>query len=495
MLSPAPALEHARASRDNRDLPLVIDLDGTLTPTDTLVESVLQLIKERPLSLLQLPFWMARGRAALKCRVAAATHFNAGTLPIRPEVLEWVRDERARGRRIVLATAAHESIAHPVAQRLDVFDQVLATTAERNLKGPEKLRAVQEEVGPDFVYAGDSSADLPIWHEARAAVLVGASPAVQARVRSGGTPVEREFAGAPGGLRQWLKALRVHQWAKNLLLFVPLVTGFAVMDMARAAPVLLAFLAFSLAASGTYIVNDLWDLDNDRAHPRKWKRPFASASLSIFSGLAMSAALLLTAMVLAALASTGFLVMLCVYVVMTSAYSWVLKRYVLIDVLMLALLYTLRVFAGSVAAHLPVSSWLLAFSVFLFFSLALVKRCSELVSLRQGGAIGAHGRDYQVGDLTVLWPLGVGSSLCAVVVLGLFISAPETASRYATPELMWLAALGLLYWVARLWIKTSRGEMHDDPIVFALKDGVSAVSIGAMLLVTVVAHMVRIGPF
>jgi 4-hydroxybenzoate polyprenyltransferase len=218
--------------------------------------------------------------------------------------------------------------------------------------------------------------------------------------------------------------------------------------------------------------------------------PFASARLSILSGMAAAAGLLAVALALAGLVSAGFFGILVLYIAMTSAYSWVLKRHVLVDVLMLALLYTLRVFAGSVAVHTPVSSWLLAFSVFLFFSLALIKRCSELVSLRQDGSSTARGRDYRVGDLTVLWPLGVGSSLCAVVVFGMFISMPETSQRYASPDLMWIAGLGLLYWVARLWIKTSRGEMHDDPIVFALKDAGSAISIGAMLVVTLVAHFV-----
>jgi 4-hydroxybenzoate polyprenyltransferase/phosphoserine phosphatase len=487
-------LDNPTAHQDTRDLPLIVDLDGTLTPTDTLVESMLQLAKQRPLSLLRVLHWLRRGRSHLRCRVAAETSFNAATLPLRPELLAWLREQQARRRRLVLATAAHESIARPVAEHLQLFDQVLATTGERNLKGPDKLRAMQEAIGRDFVYAGDSRADLPVWRAAKAAVLVGASQALKAEV-SRTTPIEREFPKPAPEPALWLNALRVHQWAKNLLLFVPLLTGFAFMHPARLGAVVLAFIAFSLAASGTYIANDLWDLDNDRAHARKRSRPFASARLSIFAGLWVGAGLLAASLVLAAMVSRGFLAMLCLYVASTTLYSWVLKRYVLVDVLTLALLYTLRVFAGSVAAHIPVSSWLLAFSVFLFFSLALVKRCSELVSLQQSGNAAAHGRDYRVGDLTTLWPLGVGSSLSAVVVFGMFISAPETAARYATPELMWLAAFGLLYWVAHLWIKTSRGEMHDDPIVFALKDPCSAASIGAMLVVTLVAHFVKLSPY
>lgn len=475
-------------------LPLVVDLDGTLTPTDTLVESLVQLVKRRPLKLIAAVGWALKGRSHLKCQVAAHTDFSAASLPIREDLLAFLRQQRARGRRIVLATAAHESIAEPVAARLDVFDQVLATNDGRNLKGAEKLRVVQQEVGAQFVYAGDSSADLPIWQAASGAILVGASAKVASQVRRT-SQVEREFVNPRAGLLVWLRAMRVHQWAKNLLLFVPLLTGFAFLDPARIGATVLAFVAFSLAASATYMVNDLWDLESDRLHPRKCKRPFASAALSIGSAVGVAAALMLTALVMAAVVSPGFLAMLVLYVFLTSTYSWVLKEYVLVDVLMLSLLYTLRIFAGSVAVNISISSWLLAFSVFIFFSLALVKRCSELVSLQQTGGVAARGRDYRVSDLTVLWPLGVGASLSAVVVFGMFISAPETQSRYATPQLLWLVAIGLIYWVGRLWIKTSRGEMHDDPIVFALKDFGSAVSIGAMLLVTVVAHFVTLALF
>ena len=289
-----------------------------------------------------------------------------------------------------------------------------------------------------------------------------------------------------------MKALRVHQWAKNLLLLVPVVTGFAFAESWRFGAIALAFLAFSLAASATYLVNDLWDLDSDRAHQRKCKRPFACASISIVHGLAVAAALLIVAFFLANLVSLEFVGMLALYIVLTSAYSWSLKRYVLIDVIMLSVLYTLRILAGSVAVNVPASSWLLAFSLFLFISLALVKRCSELVSMEQIGLRSSHGRDYQTSDLTVLWPLGCSTSIAAVVVFGLFISAPETLARYESPELMWPATLGLIYWQARMWIKTSRGEMHDDPIVFAIRDAGSRNTILFILAMILMAYFISL---
>ena len=476
----------------NMKPPLVVDLDGTLTPTDTLIESIVKMVRQSPLNLVRLPFWYMRGRAGFKEAIAAQVVIAAEHLPYRVTLLDYLRTEKANGRKIVLATAAHHSIADSVAKHLGLFDQVLATEAGNNLKGRAKLRAIQEKVGGSFVYAGDSQADVPIWRAAQAAVLVDVSPSTAATV-SQDVPIEREFKGDGEGLGIWLRALRVHQWLKNLLLFVPLLTAFSFTDVGKLASMALAFLAFSFVASATYIVNDLWDLENDRAHLRKRQRPFASARLPILHGLAVAAAALLLAFGLTLTVSTSFFLMLLLYLVLTSAYSWVLKEYVIIDVLMLSLLYTLRILAGSVAVGITTSSWLLAFSVFMFLSLALVKRCAELISLEETGKEATRGRDYRVTDLVVLWPLGVGAALSAVVVFGLFISTPETLGRYGTPQLLWLVAIGLIYWLARLWVKTSRGEMHDDPVVYAIKDRGSRVTVFAMIVVMLAAHFLTLG--
>jgi 4-hydroxybenzoate polyprenyltransferase/phosphoserine phosphatase len=472
--------------------PLVVDLDGTLTPTDTLVESVLQLVKRKPARLFALPAWLAKGRAGLKESVASRAPFSADHLPLREDFVKFLREERARGRRIVLATSAHRDIANAVAARLGLFDTVLATHGGVNLKGATKLEAIRESLGDDFVYAGDSSADVPIWKGARAAILVGVGPALAREVRRT-TPVEREFPADSAGLRTWLRSMRVHQWLKNLLLFVPLLTAFSFLDTTKLLTAVGAFFAFGLAASATYIGNDLWDLESDRRHPRKRSRPLASARIPIVSGIVAALVLLVAALLLAAALSWGFLIALLLYLVTTTAYSWTLKEYVLIDVLTLSILYTLRILAGSVAVGVTTSSWLLAFSVFIFFSLALLKRCSELMALGQEGHNATTGRDYRVTDLVVLWPLGVGSALCAVVVFGFFISAPETQTRYLTPQVLWLVAAGLIYWLSRLWIKTARGEMDDDPIVFAMRDFGSRVAVTAMIAVTIFAHFVHLG--
>lgn len=466
--------------------PLVVDLDGTLTPTDTLVESVLLLAKRAPLALCRLPFWLLRGREVLKSEIARRVAIAPDELPYREDLLDWLRAERANGRELVLATAAHRTIAEGVAGHLGLFDRVLASDAARNLKGPHKLAAIRAEVGPAFAYAGDSAADLPVWEGAQAAVLVGAPDAVARTVRAR-HPVEREFARPAAGLAVWRKALRMHQWAKNLLLFVPLLTAFSFLpgDLATMA---LAFLCFSIAASATYIGNDLWDLGNDRKHPRKRLRPFASGALPVASGVAAALLLLGAGLALGFLVKPAFAAMLLAYVAVTTAYSWFLKERVLVDVLVLSLLYTMRIVTGSVAVGIHTSSWLLAFSLFLFLSLALVKRCSELQLLQGRGLASAHGRDYRVVDLAVLWPMGLASALCAVVVLGLFINAPETRERYASPALLWGLVALMIYWLGRLWIKTARGEMDDDPVLYALKDRGSRVVVAAMVAVALCAY-------
>lgn len=468
-------------------LPLVIDLDGTLTLTDTLLESIIQLGKQHPFDLLKLPFWLMKGRSCFKANIANRSTLSVINLPYRSNLLDYLRDQKQTGRQLILATAANSSIADAVAEHLGLFDTVLSSSQYCNLKSTEKLIAIQQAIGTQFVYAGDSKADLPIWQAAQAAILVNTSNNISNTVRKS-TPIEQEFPGDKLDIKLWLKAIRIHQWFKNLLLFVPLLTAFSFQDIDKLQTIILAFFAFSLTASATYIGNDLWDLDNDRAHPRKKYRAFASAQISILKGIVLAAGLFVLGLVLAINVSLNFFLMLLLYLAITITYTWVLKTYVLIDVIVLSLLYTLRIIAGSVAVAVPISSWLLAFSVFIFLSLALVKRCSELISLQQRGKEATHGRDYRTTDLAVLWPLGVGSALSSVVVFGLFISAAETQGRYATPQGLWLVAIGLIYWLARLWIKTSRGEMHDDPLVFAIRNFGSRVTIFAMITVAIAAH-------
>jgi 4-hydroxybenzoate polyprenyltransferase len=466
--------------------PLVVDLDGTFTLTDTLWESLVRLVKRAPITLLQFPRWLAGGRAHFKKHVFASSGWDAQPLPLHADLVQFLEEQRP-ARRIVLATAATEDIAHAVAGRHGVFDDVVASDGELNLKGEAKLKAIQERVGMQFTYAGDSRADLPIWNASDGAVLVGVSKGVRRSLRDG-LHIEGDFQRPKAGWAVWLKAIRVHQWLKNALVCVPLILGMQ-FSADAALRVLVAFIAFSLLASATYLVNDLWDLDSDRVHPRKRHRPLASGVITIPSALVAAALLLTLGFGLAAFLGARFFGLLVLYLVVTSVYSWVLKRYMMADVVTLASLYTLRILAGAVAIDVRVTSWLLAFSVFLFLSLALIKRCAELVALEQRGEHEAAGRGYSVHDLRVLWSLGVGAGMNAVVVFGLFIMADDTRQRFVAPDLLWLAGLALVYWISRLWIKTSRGEMHDDPIVYALEDKNSRYTIALMFLIVIAAHL------
>jgi 4-hydroxybenzoate polyprenyltransferase/phosphoserine phosphatase len=469
--------------------PIVVDLDGTLCRTDTLIESVVGLLKRRPWMMFAVLLWLMRGRAGFKSRVAAAYRLNVQALPWRAELIDWLRQARTRGHRIVLATAAHQQIADDVAAAVPVFDAVLASRAGHNLKGRQKLDAIVSELGQDFVYIGDSTADVPVWAAAREAIVVGHSRRAKARASAAGIAFAQELDSTGPTARTWLKAIRIHQWVKNVLVFVPLLTSFSFTDSARVVHALLAFLAFSLAASGTYLLNDLWDIESDRQHPNKRRRPMASGVLSLPSALLATVVLLAAGSVLGALVSPAFLLVLWGYIVITTFYSLVLKAYVLMDVLALAVLYTYRVVAGGLACGVLLSPWLLAFSVFVFLSLALVKRCSELVTLSQSGIQSTRGRDYRVSDLAILWPMGVGAGLCSVLVYGLFIGSNNAQRAYSDTNVLWVAGIGLIYWLGRMWIKTARGEMHDDPIVFALKDRGSRIAIGAMVLTPLLTHL------
>ena len=465
---------------------IVVDLDGTLTPTDTLVEGTVSMLRESPLKIFSIAFWLLQGKATLKANVAKQTNLKVENLPYRLDLISYLKKEKESGRQLVLATAAHRSIADAVAKHLGVFDLVLATEHGRNLKGKEKLAEIRSHVQENFVYAGDSRADLSIWNESDSAILVGVSDDVRNKLRNTVT-IEAEFKAKQPTLKDWIKAFRVHQWLKNVLLFVPFATSFTSFEADKVLSLTLAFFSFSLLASSTYIFNDLLDLNSDRVHPRKRNRPFASGLISPLKGVAAAVFLFAAAFLLASMVSTAFVYALLCYLFLTTTYSLLLKTYVLMDVLMLSALYTLRIIAGAIACDVTISKWLVAFSVFVFLSLALVKRCAELVTLQANGTdTFTRGRDYRVSDLNVLWPLGVASAMASVVVFGLFISSPETAARYATPQLLWLLAFALVYWLGRLWIKTSRGQMHDDPVVYAIKDRTKSRTAGSSLVLTTV---------
>jgi 4-hydroxybenzoate polyprenyltransferase len=464
---------------------IAVDLDGTLTLTDTLHESVLTIVRNKPYLLLLLPFWLFKGIAHLKQKVAENSELDVTTLPYNQPLIDWLKEEKERGKKIVLCTAANEKIAKAVVSNFDLFDAFIASDSETNLKSARKRDALQERYGVEgYDYAGNSNDDLEVWADASNAVVVNASENVLKKV-STLTSVTQVFRSEQAGIVVWLKAIRTHQWLKNLLLFVPLLAAHQIGNAQSLVLIVIAFFSFSLCASSIYITNDLLDLESDRSHPRKRFRPFASGKLSVSNGVFAVPLLIAASFLLGAIVSVDFLFVLLIYLFLTVMYSFSLKRLVLVDCLTLATLYTMRIIAGAAAVSVSLSFWLLAFSIFIFLSLALVKRCSELLVQLQEGKNKAHGRGYLVTDVPLLQALGVSSGYISTLVIALYLRSENVMSLYAQPLAIWLLIPILLFWVSWVWLKSSRGEMHDDPIVFAAKDkaSLSVATIAALVFI------------
>ena len=450
-------------------LPLCIDLDGTLVATDTLWESALALLRTRPLRALALPLWLARGRPVLKRRLAEAAPIDVASLPYRSEVLAYAAEARVAGRSVVLVTASARAVAERVAAHTGAFDAVLASD-DQNLKGAHKRDALVARYGArGFEYVGDARIDLAVWEAAACGSLVGGSRSLRAALAQR-TTLAREFAALPAGPGAWFRQLRIRQWLKNLLLFLPLLASHRFTDAVLLADATLAFLAFGLTASAVYVANDLMDLPADRAHPLKRARPFAAGALSIPAGLAAIPLLLAGAFALAASLPAAFSASLALYLAANVLYTLWLKRVVLADVALLGGLYALRVVVGGLATGIVVSPWLMGFSLFFFLSLAFLKRFAELRRLGEEGASVTPGRGYLSGDAPVLLALGPACAAVAALVLGLYIQGDMVTKLYRSPALLWALVPLLVYWSGRSWLLAQRGELDDDPVLFATRD-------------------------
>ena len=456
--------------------PIVVDLDGTLIRTNLLVEGASKFLIQNPFQFFKLLMWLLRGKTVLKMNLAQSVHLDAPSLPYNLEVIAWLQLQKRQGCRLVLATASHRVLAEQVAQHLNLFDEVLATEGEINLKDTAKTDALVVRYGEGgYDYVGNDWPDLKVWSKAHTAHLVDAPAALLAHAQAQGQ-VGRVFdSGMPSSLMSMLKAMRLHQWMKNLLVFVPLMAAHQYADSQRDVLALMAFVVFSLTASSVYLLNDLVDVQDDRHHTRKRNRPFASGALSLITGWVAWPVLLLVAATLSVFfMPVLFSVSLSIYFLFTVAYSLHLKQLAVVDVLTLAALYTLRIIAGATAIDVAMSFWLLLFSMFIFLSLALIKRYSELKVARDAGKTGAlRGRGYEAEDLELVSSLGGSAGFIAVLVLALYIQDGQAAHLYATPQIIWLACPVMLFWISRAWLIAHRGRMHDDPIVFALKDKVS----------------------
>lgn len=464
---------------------LCVDLDGTLTPTNLLYEAVLELARSRPLMLFILPFWWLWGQAYLWDKLIRLVCIEVSHLPVSEEVLALVRKASRQGRQTILVTGTHRTVAEAVAQHFECFDAVIATEMLVHLAGRAKAEALISRFGTgNFDYVGNSAVDLPVWNLAGRAIL---APSVSERVFRRLSPEKQSTCLRLAGNKQsyvrcFLRALRPHQWAKNLLVLVPLLLSHQWSRWGSLSSTLVAFLSFCLASSGTYLTNDLLDVSADRAHPIKRNRPVASGDLPIPMAIGGAIVLCLSALWIAYAVKLALALLIGFYLVLTLAYSVRLKTVMLLDTMLLSGFYTLRIFTGGAAASVSVSPWTLAFAMFLFLSLALMKRCSELTNMQRAGARQTSRRGYVSTDLAALTSLGTSLGVVAALIIALYISGADVRSLYRAPDWLWLLCPALLMWVCRLWIVTGRGEMHEDPIAFALKDKCSLAIGGFVML-------------
>jgi 4-hydroxybenzoate polyprenyltransferase len=462
--------------------PICVDLDGTLLRTDLLLETFIAAVRANPFVLILAPYWLLRdGKAALKAKLAGMVNLDVTLLPYHEPLLDLLREKKQAGHRLYLASAADRSLATAVADHVGIFDGVLASDGRTNLRGSRKLDAIRGLLGgEEFLYAGNASEDLEIWRGARAAITVNPPRAVTSALRREGIAIAAGFESVQSRWKTTIKAMRVYQWSKNILIFLPLLLGHA-LSTPRILAACAAFFAFSLCASGFYVFNDLLDLEADRAHPRKRKRPFACGALSIREGMQLLAALVPAVLLFSVFLPSSARWLLALYAVTNLLYSVKLKRVLFLDVLTLACFYALRMLVGGAASGVVVSIWTLAFSVFLFLGLALVKRLTELRRVKHQSRRGVERRAYLPIDISMVQSFAASALYLSVLVLAFYINSSDVHKLYGRPEALWFVCLLLIYWVSRVLMLANRGQLTDDPIVFAFHDRVSYYVAGLVL--------------
>ena len=470
--------------------PLCVDLDGTLLKTDTIYELAFRVIKQAPWIVFSLLIELLKGKQRLKKYLSERCALDPALLPYNPNFLAFLREQHQQGRPLHLVTGCNEKTANEIAAYLGLFTSVIASDENINLTGNKKAQRLVLEFGAKgFYYAGNDSVDIPVWEQCREPLLVNCGPLVKKSIMQQVT-FSNVFDEQSLTVKPYIKAIRLHQWAKNSLLIISALTAHVLLDAQIFFSLTLAFFAFGCCASFSYIINDLLDLDADRQHHNKKYRPFAAGTVSIVAGMGLAAMLLVLALLLAMHLNYRFGVLLVLYFITTNLYSFKLKAIPILDVAVLAGLYTLRVIAGSIAIDLEPSFWLIAFSAFLFFSLAIVKRLSELLYLVNSHDKPVKARGYVSEDISTLQSLGGASAIAAVLVLALYINSDDVRILYNSPRHLWLLCPVILVWLGRVWLITGRGKMHDDPVVFALKDRVSWLILAAGICVLVSAKFV-----
>jgi 4-hydroxybenzoate polyprenyltransferase len=446
--------------------PLVVDLDGSLIYTDLLWESITQLLKAKPFYLFHLLFWLLQGKAVFKHQIASHTTVHPENLPYDQVLLQEVKRQHDHGRLTILATGSHHHYADLIAAHLKIFAKVIASDQSKNLISSNKANALIQLFGEKgFDYIGNARADIAIWNVSRNAYSVG----LRSFQLSDGRQTQAIGSTRQNALIALIRAMRPRQWLKNLLVFIPILSAHLVSKESLLQSIL-AFVAFSLSASSAYLLNDALDVNDDRKHPDKCRRPLASGALTMPLAMIASMALAGLALSLSAYYQPKLMLVVMLYLFSTIIYSSYLKRLMMVDVIMLAILYSLRIWGGGVSTGINLSFWLLSFSLFIFLSLALLKRHSELLNLSRAGKDKVHGRGYTAQDKVPVGIMGINSAFVAVLILMLYFNSENVIHLYTQPEFLLGIVPLLVFWLGRLWILSFRGQVNEDPIIFVSKD-------------------------
>ncbi len=467
---------------------LCVDLDDTLVRTDTLFEITIKLIKNHPLLALKIPIWLTHGLAYTKHKIAKKARISAELLPYNKDVVRFIRKERKKGHPLCLATASDTLTATRITKHLNIFDNIIASDGITNRAGDKKAEAIIKTYGEkQFDYIGNSKADLAVWKHARRALVANAHPSVIKKAKNSANVTQVFPRKKRRKIKTFLKQIRIHQWSKNLLLLVPILTAHKIDNLTPFFNVTLAFIAFSLVASGIYILNDLMDLEADRKHPLKKHRPIASGHMHILVAGYSMIALIITGITISIFLPAPFLIIIALYIIINITYSLHLKQIPLVDIFVLASLYVIRILAGSAATGIATSSWLFIFATFIFISLALAKRVSELNGLGIRKKNKVSGRGYITKDKKTLTILGITSGYISLIIFVLYITSNTVTSLYARPNTLWLLLPLFFFWITRIWRLTHKRKMNEDPIIFAIKDMSSYIVATLAFVILVIA--------
>lgn len=465
---------------------LFVDMDETLLKTDLLWEQSLQLIKSKPFIIFKFPWWILKGSLYFKNKIAQEIPHIQHNLIYNEDVLKKVDEFRLGGAKTILASASPSIWVNEIARRTGLFDGVMASDLEINLKAENKLNAIEARCqGQAFTYIGDSTADLVIWQKSAKVIAVNPSKYLHKKLRQLNKPLEI-IKSRSASLRPWIKLLRIHQVVKNLLVFLPFIAAHQTLQLQNWINASFAFVGFSLCAFLVYTLNDALDMGSDRQHPSKRHRPLASGELGLKQGFYIFSSIvgLLLLLSIFLLRQSGewasFFIFMLSYLILNILYSFRLKHILILDVVVLSIMYTLRLYAGAAACHVLVSEWLLSFSTFFFLSLACLKRCTEILRMMD---VSGPVRAYRKEDFTVMLCGGIGVGILSVLIVMLYIQSEIVRQLYTHPQVIWLVSPVLMYWILRIWVLCARSKVNDDPVVFAIKDKISWICLMALILI------------